>query len=65
MAYRFNDEDEVRRGFWEDHPQFQPSDKGERQNDQPADTRMAFVDWIDQLERNDEISEQLAERVTL
>ena len=65
MAYRFNSEDEIREAFWSEHPQFQPSDKGERQNDQPADTRMAFVDWIDQLQKSGEISEDLAQDVTL
>jgi 5'-deoxynucleotidase YfbR-like HD superfamily hydrolase len=31
----------------------------------PIDTRCAFVDWIDQLERNGDISAALANRATL
>jgi hypothetical protein len=64
MAYRFNDESELREAFWQEHPQFAMRGNG-RQNQQPADTRAAFVDWIDYLERNDEISEELAEDATL
>lgn len=64
MAYRFEDEEEVRAAFWQEHPQFEMRGNG-RQNSQPADTRAAFVDWIDQLERNDDISEELAQDVTL
>ena len=35
------------------------------QNYQPADIRMAFVDYIDLLARSGEISQALAARVTL
>jgi len=31
----------------------------------PADTRCAFVDYVDQLQRSGEISEALANRATL
>lgn len=69
MAYRFNNQTELREGFWEEFPDLacnrNRAGNPKRQNDQPTDTRCAFVDWIDQLERNDEISEELAERVTL
>jgi hypothetical protein len=30
-----------------------------------TDTRCAFVDWIDSLSKNGDISQELAERVTL
>lgn len=36
-----------------------------RQNDYPADTRFAFCDFVDALQRGGEISEKLAARVTL
>lgn len=35
------------------------------QNAQPADTRAAFVDFVDQLQRNGEISDKLAQSATL
>ncbi len=38
------------------------SGKGKMHN---TDTRVAFVDFVDMLERNGEISEALANRVTL
>ena len=39
--------------------------RSKRQNDQPCDTRCAFVDFVDSLARNGGISESLAARVTL
>ncbi len=69
MAYTYHTQTELRAGFWDEHPDLEcrrnRAGNPKRQNDQPADTRMAFVDWIDSLERNDAISEELAERVTL
>lgn len=35
------------------------------QNQQPADTRAAFVAFVDQLARNNEISQRLAQTATL
>lgn len=61
---------QVRAAFWEAHPSFdhQARDAGIRfksQNHQCATVRCAFVDFVDSLARNGEISEALAERVTL
>ena len=39
--------------------------RGKRQNDLPADLRMAFCDYVDGLQRDGTISEALASRVTL
>ena len=39
--------------------------RGKTQNELPADVRMAFVDYVDSLVRNGEISEALAQSVTL
>ena len=39
--------------------------KSKRQNDQPCDTRCAFVDFVNNLAKSGEISEQLAQKVTL
>jgi len=38
---------------------------GKRQNDLPCDLRCAFVDYVDHLQKNGDISETLANRVTL
>ena len=61
---------QVRAAFWEAHPSFvhQAPEAGIRsksQNHQCATVRCAFVDFVDSLARNGEISEALAERVTL
>jgi hypothetical protein len=39
--------------------------KGRRQNDYPAIVRCAFVDYVDMLAKDGDISEALAQRVTL
>lgn len=62
--YTYSDEDEVRGAFWEQHPQYaEHGDK--RQNDCPVDVRVAFVDFVDGLQKSGEISEDLAQEVTL
>jgi hypothetical protein len=38
---------------------------GKSQNELPADVRVAFVEFVDALEKNGDISEALAQRVTL
>lgn len=38
--------------------------KGLPQNSQPADTRIAYVDYVDMLARNGQISETLASKAT-
>ncbi len=47
---------ETKRRFW--HPTF-------TQNQYPADVRMAFCDYVEHLARDGQISEALAQRVTL
>ena len=39
--------------------------RGKTQNELPADVRMEFCDFVDTLQRTGQISERLAERVTL
>ena len=58
---------QVREAFWGAYPDLEKTQRRARktQNDYPADTRMAFVDFVDMLSRNDDISEALAQRVTL
>jgi len=59
---------EVRAAFWKAHPEC----RRKRIRDHagtglmyPADTRCAFVDFVDHLARAGEISESVAARVTL
>jgi len=56
----------IRRQFWADHPQFADAyRKTYRQNRYNATIRACFVEFVDMLERNGEISESLATRATL
>lgn len=53
----------LRKQFWEDNPQCA---RGRlRSGDYVADTRMAWVDYIDRMARDGTISEALAQRATL
>jgi len=57
---------QVRQAFWETHPA--ASKKILETFDRSTytcDTRCAFVDYIDSLARNGDISENLASRITL
>lgn len=61
---------QVRAAFWEAHPHFERQARkagifSKGQNAQFADVRCSFVDFVDQLQRAGEISEALADRVTL
>lgn len=61
---------EVRRAFWEMMREFQPEmakeyRRGKRQNEYPADIRMRFVDFVDAEQKDGNLSEQLAQKVTL
>jgi hypothetical protein len=73
MTYTYTTQAQVRKAFWEMVREFKPagvtprqitsySGKGKMHN---TDTRCAFSDFIDALEKNGEISEALAQRVTL
>jgi hypothetical protein len=57
---------QVRAAFWEAHPQFKADyRKTYRQNQYNATIRTHFVDYVDHLRRNGDITESLAHRVTL
>ena len=61
--YLITNQKELRKAFWEDNPQCA---RGRlRSGDYVADTRMAWVDWIDGLCRQRNISDALAQRATL
>lgn len=52
---------DIRAAFYAQYP----TAKRKPQNDQPADIRTAFVDFVDYLHRAGLISDALANRVTL
>jgi len=57
---------DVRRAFWDAHPEFKSEYRArKRQNEYYTDIRCSFVDFVDYLQRNGDISEKLAQRVTL
>jgi hypothetical protein len=61
---------QIRAAFWGAHPEHEAHAlkwgiKTAPQNRHNADTRTAFVDFVDALARNGEISETLASRATL
>jgi hypothetical protein len=60
---QYTNQKQLRQAFREEFPQL--SFKKQRNGDFPCDTRCAFVDWIDHLSKDDQISEKLADRATL
>ena len=61
---------QIRAKFWADHPSFDHQARAagirsKRQNEHCATVRCTFVDYVDTLARSGEISESLANRVTL
>ncbi len=72
MKTLIESEDDLRAAFWSAHPELanlmrpdgrNPQDV--RQNQQPCDTRAAWCDFIDHMQKNGDISEELADEVTL
>ncbi len=57
---------EIRKAFWEYHPKYKHNyRKTWRQNRYPTDIRVLFIDYVDFLAKNGDITEKLARRVTL
>jgi hypothetical protein len=57
---------QIRDSFWQSFPEFKQYYRTKkRQNDYPTDIRVTFVDYVDSLRRDGEISEKLANNVTL
>lgn len=54
----------LRAAFWESHPKLKRV-PGFKQNQYPADTRMAWCDFVESCTRNWQISDTLANRATL
>ena len=59
------DEEELREAFWEAHPELLPQRVDGRQNAQVADIRMAWCDFVDFMQKDGRISEELAFRANL
>ena len=68
MAYEFTNQRALRAAFWTAHPNLPRrmvrdySGKGKMY---PTDTRVAWVEWIDYMQRDGRISQELANRATL
>ena len=68
--FHYNNQSEVRNAFWETFPKLEAQARKNRtfskgQNAQTAECRMTFCDWLDSLSRNVQISDKLAQDVTL
>lgn len=67
---RITTQRELRREFWETFPTLKATRKFTYVGIRgvwywPTDTRVAFVNWLDGLARDGEVSEALAQRATL
>lgn len=71
MKYFYTTQKQVRKAFWEAHasnPDISPrriTNYAGTWKMHNTDTRCAFVDWVDFLARDGQISEALANKVTL
>ena len=66
--YTYTTQQSLRAAFWQQHPHLSRKkikDYSGNGRMHTTDTRCAFVDWLDSLKRNGEISQALAERATL
>ena len=54
----------IRTSFWHAFPNFQRR-PGQKQNDYSTTIRSAFCDWVDYLQKSEQITEALANRATL
>lgn len=68
MKYRLTNQKEIRREFWRLFPELNRKrvvDCGSKRKMFVCDTRCTWVDWIDLLQKNGDISDVLADRATL
>lgn len=61
---------QLRAAFWAENPELEEKSRklkvfGKSQNSHPCDTRMAWVDFVDMMAKNGQISSKLAQRATL
>lgn len=64
MAYHFTTQPQIRAAFWQGW-EGRPRPKKLSDGDWPTDIRCEFVDFVDMLARDGQISEALAQQVTL
>ena len=66
MSYAMTTQKQVRESFWASFPEFIDQYRAyKRQNDYNATIRSSFVSYVDSLQRDGQISDKLANRVTL
>ncbi len=73
MQHTYTTQKQIRAAFWAAFPKLPRRMvkagpglyRHATQNEYPTDTRCAFVDFVDALARNGDISEPLAQRATL
>lgn len=64
MGFTITSQKDLRDAFWDAHPEL--TRKGQqKQNAYPADTRMAWCDYVESMRRDGQISNELAQRATL
>lgn len=57
---------EIRTSFWDSYPEFKNDFRTrKKQNDYRVDIRIAFVDYVENLRRNGQITENQAKNITL
>lgn len=64
MSYDYTTQAQVRAAFWQGWEGRQRP-KRLKDGDWPTDVRVEFVDFVDMLNKNGHISDDLAQRVTL
>jgi len=64
MGYPITTKESIRAAFWAAHPGFRRI-PGYRQDNYSVDIRMAWVDFVDAMSRDYQISASLASRVIL
>lgn len=66
--YTYTTQQALRAAFWQQHPHLSRKkikDYSGNGRMHTTDTRCAFVAWLDNLNRNGEVSQALAQRATL
>jgi len=64
MSYSITTQKALRASFWQSQP-IGLKQGNKRQNDYPADVRMAWCDFVEWMNRSGHISDSLANRATL
>jgi hypothetical protein len=68
MSYKITNQRELRRVFWQEHPNLQRKKIRNYSGNgtmHVTDTRCAWCDWVDAMSKDGAISEDLAQRATL